>query len=1027
VAASLTLGILLIDLVTPLGYAEWALYLVPVALSLFQASPGLPYALATACTIASVVGWLASPAGVDPQLAAVNRSVGAAALWALAFTARQMLANRAAVQSMLWVQNGKSSVSQALIGEKSVAQVAQNAARVLGEYVGAQVGAVYRSEGNQLVLAGTHGADEAALPHALPFDHGLVGPVWRSGEAALVRDVPAGHLSVSSALGRSEPRHLLLAPLAADGIPSGVVELGFVGRVEEAERALQLLREVGGSVGVALRSALYRQQLVELLGQTQRQSAELQAQQEELRVSNEELEEQARALSESQARLELQQEELEQTNVQLEEHTQVLQRQKSELQAAQAGLLETSRQLEAASRYKSEFLANMSHELRTPLNSALILSRLLADNRDGTLTDEQVRYAQSIHASNNDLLALINDILDLSKIEAGHLDLEPGPVLLADVADALRATFEPLVRQKGLAFSVDILPGAPASLVTDAQRLQQVLKNLLGNAVKFTAAGSAGLRICADGDRVRFEVHDTGIGIAKSQQEVIFEAFRQADGGTSRRFGGTGLGLSISRELARRLGGDVAVDSEPGRGSVFTLTLPKQLPDAAGEATGSSAAPSAPSAPAPRAPIPAAPAPAAPVVSRPGVAPPPAAAVPPADDRDSRARARLILAVEDDPHFAGVLVDLAHEMQFDCIVAPTAAEAVRLARELRPSAILMDVGLPDDSGLSVLEQLKRDPATRHIPVHMMSVHDRTQTALELGAVGYLVKPAAREQLQQAIARMEQRLQQRMRRVLVVEDDAELRGNLALLLGGEQVEVVSVGAVAQALEQLAASTFDCMVMDLTLPDGSGYDLLDRMAANERYAFPPVIVYTGRALTRDEEQRLRRYSRSIIVKGARSPERLLDEVTLFLHSVEAALPEDQQRMLRQARRRDSVLDGRQLLLAEDDARNIFALSRVFEPLGAKLEIARNGREAIECLQRMEIDLVLMDVMMPEMDGLEAMRRIRERPQWKQLPIIALTAKAMADDRERCLEAGANDYIAKPIDVDKLVSLARVWCPK
>jgi CheY-like chemotaxis protein len=377
--------------------------------------------------------------------------------------------------------------------------------------------------------------------------------------------------------------------------------------------------------------------------------------------------------------------------------------------------------------------------------------------------------------------------------------------------------------------------------------------------------------------------------------------------------------------------------------------------------------------------------------------------------------------------FAQALVELAHEMDFDCVVADHAQEGLELARELVPSGILLDVGLPDASGLSVLERLKRDPKTRHVPVHMVSAMERAQTAMELGAIGYVLKPASRGALADAIRQMEERMQRTMRRLLIVEDDHHLRDNLTLLLARDQLEITAVGTMAQALEQLGQQTFDCMVTDLTLPDGSGYDLLERMAANESVAFPPVIVYTGRALTRDEEHKLRRYSRTIIVKGARSPERLLDEVTLFLHSVETSLPDDQQRLLRQARRRDAVLDGRTVLLAEDDVRNIFALTSVLEPLGVKLLIARNGREAIDKLKDHEVDLVLMDIMMPEMDGLTAMRLIREAPQWRNLAIIALTAKAMADDREHCLEAGANDYIAKPIDVDKLVSLCRVWCPK
>ncbi|WP_429001386.1 response regulator [Xanthomonas arboricola] len=684
-----------------------------------------------------------------------------------------------------------------------------------------------------------------------------------------------------------------------------------------------------------------------------------------------------------------------------------------------------------------QHVARVAHAAQQRTDPGQAAGRQQADNKDGTLSPEQVKYAQAILSSNNDLLALINDILDLSKIEAGHVELADETVATSSMLQRLRETFEPLAHQKGLALRLAAESDAPTQLVVDSQRLQQILKNLLANAIKFTEHGSVSLSIQAHTPgRVLFKVNDTGIGIAHEQTEIIFEAFRQADGSTRRRYGGTGLGLSISRDLAQRMGGSIRVDSQPGRGSCFTLELPidgapAELAAAAQANAGAAAIGAVPS-----------------LQSASGMAsrldgratgastgmplPIPTAAAPPLqradDDRDQRTRpGRLILAVEDEARFAQALVDLAHELDFDCVVAPSAEEALRLAAELRPSGILLDIGLPDASGLSVLERLKRDPATRHIPVHVVSALERSQIALELGAVGYLIKPATRELLAGAIRQLEDTNARAVRRLLIVEDDSALRANLELLLARDQLEIIAVGSIAEAMQQLAGSTFDCMVTDLALPDGSGYDLLERMAGNDAVAFPPVIVYTGRALTRDEEQRLRRYSKSIIIKGVRSPERLLDEVTLFLHSVEASLPSDQQRLLREARRRDAVLDGATVLLAEDDVRNIFALSSVLEPLGVTLQIARNGREALEHLAKHEVDLVLMDIMMPEMDGLTAMRQIRANRQWQDLPIIALTAKAMADDRERCLEAGANDYIAKPIDVDKLVSLCRVWCSR
>jgi signal transduction histidine kinase/CheY-like chemotaxis protein len=1031
----LMLAILVIDWLTPLGYAEWALYFVCVGLTLFQTQVTMPWWTALFASALLGLGLMLSPPGADATMAGVNRAIGAAACWLIAAAIWQALRARLTMQRLVWQRDGQAAVAEALRGELSPQAVATQGLRALCAHLGAAAGALYRLEGEQLRLVGGVGLAEHH-PAEQPAASGLLGEALQASRPRHLTLVPQDMLPLASGLVRGQPAALLLSPVRADRQPTGAMELALPAhtlRDEDAAQALALLQECQESIGIALRTALIRQHLQRLLEETQRQSEELQTQQEELRVANEELEEQSRALQRSQASLESQQAEMEQTNVHLEERTQQLERQKHTLLDVQAKLKDNARDLEAANRTKSEFLANMSHELRTPLNSSLILARLLADNAEGTLTAEQVKYAQAILASNNDLLALINEILDLSKIEAGHADLRPEPVDLASVLRRLRETFEPLTQQKQLAFTITTAPATPAELVIDSQRLQQVLKNLLANAVKFTDRGEVALEVAAAPPRrVRFVVRDTGIGIPQEQQGIIFEAFRQADGSTSRRYGGTGLGLSIARELAFRMGGEISVDSEPGRGSRFTLELPVDASGSAGTGTGTgtgtaiATARVAPPAPATG--------PATAIhASRHAPAPVPIHVAPDSPAADARTeppparRERLILAVEDDMAFGRALVALAREMDFDCVLAGSAGEALRLARELRPTGILLDVGLPDASGLSVLEQLKRDPLTRHIPVHMVSAADRSRTARELGAVGYVMKPATREALADAIGQLEQRLQHTLRRLLIVEDDAQLRQSLRLLLASEQLEIVDVGTMAQALEQLATTTFDCMVTDLALPDGSGYDLLERMAASDALSFPPVIVYTGRALTRDEEERLRRYSKSIIVKGARSPERLLDEVTLFLHSVEASLPPDQQRLLRQARRRDSVLDGRTLLLAEDDVRNIFALTSVFEPLGAKLQVARNGREAIERLERADIDLVLMDIMMPEMDGIAAIEAIRGRPEWQDLPIIALTAKAMPDDRLRCLDAGANDYIAKPIDIDRLVSLCRVWCPK
>jgi CheY-like chemotaxis protein len=781
----------------------------------------------------------------------------------------------------------------------------------------------------------------------------------------------------------------------------------------------ELLAYCSSILGASLEAARYRKRLQDVLEETQQLNEELQVQQEELRTANEELEEQSRALKESQAHLESQQAELEQTNVQLSEQAERLEQQRDQLREAQVQLEERAGELTRASRYKSEFLANMSHELRTPLNSSLILARLLADNAQGNLTEEQVKFAESIHTAGNDLLNLINDILDIAKVEAGKLDMRPEVTPIASVATGLRGMFEPLAARKELQLEVVLADDLPSSLYTDRHRLEQILRNLLSNAVKFTEHGSVALHVSPSGDgRIRFEVRDSGIGIEPSQQDLVFEAFRQADGTVSRRFGGTGLGLSISRDLARLLGGDITVDSAPGQGSTFTVVLPLEYQPALAQR------PVAMVPPTDTPPVQAAPAPASSAAPEPPRAP----AFP--DDREHPANGRrTVLVVEDDVSFAHILFDLAHELGYRCLVAHDAREGTELAMQQVPDAVLLDILLPDDTGLSVLQRLKEDPRTRHIPVHALSAEDRSEPALQMGAIGYARKPASREDLQGVFRRLESKLSQKVKRVLLVEDDLRQQESVTALIGDGDVEIVAVARGDEALRALADSVFDVMIIDLKLPDMTGQELLHRMAAGESRSFPPVIVYTGRNLTRDEEAELLRYSRSIIIKGARSPERLLDEVTLFLHKVENQLSSERQKMLRTARNRDKAFEARRILVVDDDMRNIFALTSALEHKGAEVEVARNGVEALQKLEQNPdgVDLVLMDIMMPEMDGLTATREIRKNPRWQKLPIIAVTAKAMKEDQEKCLAAGANDYLAKPIELERLFSLMRVWMPK
>ncbi|QFZ85832.1 response regulator [Variovorax paradoxus] len=944
---------------------------------------------------------------------------------------REQAAHAERLAQEAWLRSAQTELVGELVGELSAPDMGRKILAFFSRHLGSSVGALYvRERHGPLRRAASYGfsSEAEASPQVFSPTESLVGQAAAEQRRMLIDPVQADYLKVNSGLGEMAPKAVLLLPVAADGVANGVIELGLPGAPDP--RSEQLLDLVADDIGTSLAAARYREQLQDVLAETQQLNEELQVQQEELRTANEELEEQSRALRASQAMLENQQAELEQTNSQLSERTEALDQRNTALRRVQRDLEDRADELQRASRYKSEFLANMSHELRTPLNSALILAKLLGDNPQGNLSSEQVKFAESIYASGNDLLVLINDILDIAKVEAGKLELVPEEVPLDKLAHSLENTFRPLATDKNLEFRLELRPDAPAFLVTDRQRVEQILKNLLSNAIKFTERGEVALTVSATADGgAAFAVHDSGIGIDPQQHELIFEAFRQADGTTSRRYGGTGLGLSISRDLTQLLGGTLTVKSEAGQGSTFTLQLPARAPQtplAPATPLGSMGTLRATPTPSP------AHAPA--VLSPPPLAPPaPAPAVPAprfADDRSiPRDQVRRVLVIEDEPQFAHILYDLAHELGYRCLVAHGAADGFELATQFVPDAILLDMRLPDSTGLDVLQKLKDSPHTRHIPIHVVSAADNAQAAaLHMGAIGFALKPATREELTKVFARLEEKLTQKVKVVLLVEDDARQRESVIKLIGDDDIEIVAVGSGEEALELLRTRVFDCMVTDLRLPDMQGSELLKQMAAEEIVSFPPVIVYTGRNLTRDEETELQRYSRSIIIKGARSPERLLDEVTLFLHKVEAELSSERQGMLKTARGRDRIFEGRTILLVDDDVRNIFALTSALEQRGATVEIGRNGREALERLDQVsEIDLVLMDVMMPEMDGLEATRRLRADPRFAKMPVIAITAKAMKDDRDQCLAAGASDYLAKPVDLERLFSLLRVWMPK
>ena len=793
-----------------------------------------------------------------------------------------------------------------------------------------------------------------------------------------------------------------------------VIELASFQRFANVQQAF--LEQLSESIGVVLNTIQANMRTEELLAQSQgltqelqSQSEELQAQQEELQQTNKELEEQAASLKASEELLQTQQEELQQTNEELEEKAQLLEEQNRrieiknrEIELARAALEEKAEQLSLSSRYKSEFLANMSHELRTPLNSLLILAKLLGENPDTNLNEKQIEFANTIYGAGSDLLNLINDILDLSKVEAGRMDVNVGDVKLSDLRDFVERSFRPVAEDKSLDFEIEVHgANVPPTIETDEQRLQQVIKNLLSNAFKFTESGGVKLRIgVAEGRQfasealsraeavLEFTVEDTGIGIAHDKLRLIFEAFQQADGTTSRRYGGTGLGLSISREIARLLGGEIHVESEAGRGSTFTLFLPATYQpvehpralDTIEQAVVFSSVSVEDGG-------------GGPSVS--GLAEPPEldpALLLPSDVRDDRDDIqdgdRVVLIVEDDPDLARTELEVARERGFKGIVAVRGDSGLALAHEFKPDAIILDMKLPVMDGWTVLDRLKHHPETRHIPVHIVSAGDGRQNALKAGAVAFLEKPISKEGLEDTFGEIRSFIDRGLKRLLVVEDDESQRQAVVELIGSdEDVEVTAVGSGEAALEALDLERFDCMVLDLKLPDMGGFTLLEKLKEDERHSSIPVIVYTGKELTRSEETKLKKFAESIVVKDASSPERLLDETSLFLHRVERKLPKEKRRMLEQLHSADEVLKQRKILIVDDDVRNVFALTSVLESHGMEVLYAENGKDGIELLHRHpEVDLVLMDIMMPGMDGYETMRVIRSDDSFKQLPIIS-----------------------------------------
>ena len=945
------------------------------------------------------------------------------------------------------LRSAQMAVSDRLRGELDEATICNNLLSELVLHIPVQLGMVYLAdEAQSLHLCASYASLKSIdPPPSFHFGEGITGQAALEKRPIQLHQVPEDYVHIFSASGEALPRHILALPFLLEGKVKGVIELGSF--VAPDSFALELLNRIIDTLAIAINMAQSRRSRNTLLNQTQQQAEELQSQQEELHAGNEELREQTEALKTSERQLQQQaeelqsqQEELQVTNEELSERTRSLEEQQKhindkneELSRHRNDLLKKTNELETTNRYKSEFLANMSHELRTPLNSILILSQLFASNKEENLSKKQIKYARTINTSGTELLTLINEVLDLSKVEAGRMELSIAPLNLLQFLTDMKESFAPVAAEQGIALVTELSDDAPASINTDHQKLLQIVKNLLSNSIKFTEQGSVSLRISrpvADMDLgrlakqtcVSIAVKDTGIGIAENKQKVIFQAFQQVDGTISRKYGGTGLGLSIADELTGLLGGEIRLTSKLGQGATFTILLPETLTPSQYESE-KRAGNDHDENPAP------------PQISSPSLKRRtiredsqgnPVEEQQVKDDRKKIGpHDKSLLIIEDDTAFAQVLVDLAHERNFKCIIAEDGESGLHYADYFQPGAIILDIGLPGIDGWQVMDKLKMNAKTSHIPVHFMSAADKSLQAREKGAIGFLTKPISIDKVQEALGLLEDKISRTVKKLLIVEDHQVQRSSMVELISDPHIEICAVATGNEAWQRLSETAFDCIILDLGLPDMEGYKLLEMIQTDATVQQVPVIIYTGRELSREENKLLRRYSNAIIIKGVQSPERLLAETTLFLHQVESELPEDKQRMLAMVHNREDIFASRKILVVDDDMRNVFALSSILEEKGMEVLTAENGRMAMETLKDMpDIDLVLMDIMMPEMDGFEAMRRIRSQSRFKKLPIIALTAKAMKGDRHKCIEAGANDYLAKPVDVDRLLSLLRVW---
>ena len=913
-----------------------------------------------------------------------------------------------------WLQAGMAGLNESIIGNDDMQRVTKNILRFAAEYSNSQAGAFYISEHEQQYRLQSGYALNDAAKQLVKEGEGLVGQCAKTKKQLLVNDINADDFAINFTAARLKPANIIIFPLLFEHSVKGIIELGALHNY--TKRELDFFTSIAANIGVAINTVQNRQRVQELLEETQAQSEELMAQQSELEQINSELEMQAQQLQTSEEELKVQSEELIETNSLLEERSAALEQRSLLILQKNAEIEKRAEDLALSTKYKSEFLANMSHELRTPLNSILLLSRLMAENNEKNLSPDQVQYAQVIQSSGNGLLQLIDEILDLSKIEAGKMTIEQLPVNVSDITNGLHAVFEPAAREQQLQWQVNTGAEVPDIIETDRLRLEQVLKNLLSNALKFTSSGYIRLSVSCPVNRpgfICFIVKDSGIGISPEKQEIIFEAFQQEDGSTRRKFGGTGLGLSISRQLAKLLGGEITLSSTPGEGSEFVCCIPvKKDPLALQEKQ-------------------------LPVLQQAVVetAPNPDAAedkfnttvIPEeiADDRNSiRSGDRVILIIEDDVKFAAALLDYSRQKGYKGVVAVRGDRGIEMAAQYHPQGILLDIQLPVKNGWQVMEALRNNVHTRHIPVHIMSSYEVKRESMLKGAVDFINKPVAFEQLNTIFDKLEMVLSKKEKKVLIIEENYKHAKALAYYLGTFDVHTAINQSVDESIASLYNKEVDCVILDMSITDKNADQLLEKIRQQEGLENLPVIVFTGRSLSQPEEFRIKKYADAIVLKTANSYRRILDEVSLFLHLVQEqqnrkALPDFEKSVMQ-----ENVLKGRRVLLADDDVRNIFSMTRVLEKYQMTVIPAMDGKEALLLMASNPVDIVLMDIMMPEMDGYDSIRGIRNMPQYKNIPIIAITAKAMSGDRDKCIAAGASDYISKPVDTDQLVSLLRIW---